>query len=229
MENKKSGILYGIGMGPGDPELITYKAVKRIEACPVIAVPCKNKADSVAYKIACGAVKNLQEKEIAELDMPMTKDPEIIDKKHKECAKKVMEYLKSGRDVAFLTLGDPTIYSTHLYINRLVEEEGFATSLISGVPSFCAVAARLNRGLVEKEEMLHLIPASYPLDEALQLPGTKVLMKAGKKIPQMKEALRKTQAAVSMIENCGMENEKIYEGIEEIPDNAGYFSLVIVK
>lgn len=224
-----NGILYGIGMGPGDPELITYKAVKRIGACDIIAVPCKDKKDSVAYKIAQDAVENLNEKEIVELDMPMTKDPEVIEGKHRECAGKVMEYLRAGKDVAFLTLGDPTIYSTHLYINRMVEEAGFETKLISGVPSFCAVAARLNQGLVEKEEMLHLIPASYPVADALKLSGTKVLMKAGKKIPQIKEELKKADCSVVMIENCGMENEKIFRGVEEIPDDAGYFSLMIVK
>lgn len=224
-----NGILYGIGMGPGDPELITYKAVKRIEACDIIAVPCKDKKDSVAYKIAQDAVENLNEKEIVELDMPMTKDPEVIERKHRECAAQVMEYLRAGKDVAFLTLGDPTIYSTHLYINRMVEEAGFEAKLISGVPSFCAVAARLNQGLVEKEEMLHLIPASYPVADALKLSGTKVLMKAGKKIPQIKEELRKADNSVVMIENCGMENEKIFRGVEEIPDDAGYFSLMIVK
>lgn len=225
----RNGILYGIGMGPGDAELITYKAVKYIKACDIIAIPCKDKNDSVAYRIAQEVIDDLDDREIVELDMPMTKDPKVIEEKHNACAIQVMEYLKAGKDVAFLTLGDPTIYSTHLYINHLVEAAGFEARLISGVPSFCAVAARLNRGLVEKEEMLHLIPASYPVEEALKLSGTKVLMKAGKKIPQIKEVLRKMDLDVVMIENCGMENEKIYESVEEIPDDAGYFSLMIVK
>lgn len=100
---------------------------------------------------------------------------------------------------------------------------------MSGITSFCAVAARLNMGLVEKAEPLHVIPASYQIEDALQLPGTKVLMKAGKKMARVKEELRNRNESAVMIENCGMENEKIYRSVEEIPEDAGYYSLIIVK
>lgn len=225
----KYGTLYGIGMGPGDPELITLKAIKTIEKCPVVAVPCKDKVDSVAYEIATKVIENLKEKEILELDMPMTKNQEVIDKKHKECAEKVIACLKEGKDVAFLTLGDPCVYSTHLYINKLVEAEGLETKIISGVTSFCAASALLNTGLVEKDEMLHIVPASYPVEEALQFSGTKVLMKAGRKLSKIKEQLQQLECDVVLVENCGLEHEKIYRGVENMPEKAGYFSLMIVK
>lgn len=84
-------------------------------------------------------------------------------------------------------------------------------------------------GLVEKAEPLHVIPASYQISDALKLSGTKVLMKAGKKMKDVKEELRASGAKAVMIENCGMPGEKIYRGVEEIPDTAGYYSLIIVK
>ncbi len=74
-----------------------------------------------------------------------------------------------------------------------------------------------------------MIPASYQIEDALKLPGTKVLMKAGRKIGQVKELLKKAGMQAMMIENCGMENEKIYQTVDEIPENAGYYSLIIVK
>lgn len=225
----KNGILYGVGMGPGDPELVTLKALRIIKECPVIAVPCKDKKDSAAYQIVSQVMNGLDEKVILELDMPMTKNQEIIDKKHRECANKVIEYLKNGKSVAFLTLGDPTVYSTHLYINRLVEKEGIETKIISGVTSFCAASAALNTGLVEQGEMLHIVPASYPVDEALEFSGTKVLMKAGRNLPKIKEQLRQMDCEAVLVENCGMENEKIYHCLEKIPESTGYFSLMIVK
>jgi len=84
-------------------------------------------------------------------------------------------------------------------------------------------------GLVEKAEPLHVIPASYPVEEALRLSGTKVLMKAGKKMGRVKEELLKLDAEVTMIENCGMEGEACYRSAREIPEEAGYYSLIIVK
>ena len=142
---------------------------------------------------------------------------------------RVEKYLKEGKNVAFLTLGDPTVYSTYLYIHKRIQDRGYEVEIVSGITSFCAVAARLNIGLVEKAEPLHVIPASYQIEDALKLPGTKVLMKAGKKMAMVKEELQKRNERAVMIENCGMENEKIYRSVEEIPEDAGYYSLIIAK
>ena len=225
-----AGKLYGIGVGPGDPELLTLKAVRIIRKSGVVAVPGTVKEESVAYKIVRQAVPELEEKETIAVPMPMTKDKALLEESHEKGAKMVAEILDSGRDVAFLTLGDPTVYATYLYIHKRVEKAGYDTEIISGITSFCAVAARLNIGLVEKAEPLHVIPASYQIEDALKLPGTKVLMKAGKKMKDVKETLKSmTDCQVMMIENCGMENEKIYRSAEEINENAGYYSLIIVK
>lgn len=225
-----TGTLYGVGVGPGDPELLTLKAVRLVRENPVIAVPGTKKDDSVAYKIVRQAVPELEEKEVLAIPMPMIKDKELLAASHDAGAAMVISYLKQGQNVVFLTLGDPTVYATYMYIHQRVEAAGYDTQIVSGIPSFCAVAARLNRSLVETSQMLHVVPSSYQIDEALKMPGTKVLMKAGKQMKHVKEKLMATeQIQVAMIENCGMENEKIYESAEAIDENAGYYSLIIVK
>lgn len=224
-----TGKLYGIGVGPGDPELLTLKAVRLIKECDVIAVPGKQKEETVAYKIVKQAVPEIAEKECLEVDMPMTKDKEKLAQSHKAAFEKVSQVLDAGKNIAFLTLGDPCVYSTYIYIHQRIQQAGYETEIVSGIPSFCAVSARLNQGLVERSEMLHVIPSSYGIEEGMKLSGTRVLMKAGKKMGQVKEELKKMNVQASMIENCGMENEKIYHSMEEIPEEAGYYSLIIVK
>lgn len=223
------GKLYGIGVGPGDPELLTLKALRIVKESPVIAVPGEAAQESVAYKIVKGAYPKLDEKELVAVSMPMTKDKKLLEESHEKAAEQIAGYLKAGKQVAFLTLGDPTVYATYLYVHKRIQAMGYPLEIVSGIPSFCAVAARLNMGLVEKAEPLHVIPASYEIEEALTLSGTKVLMKAGKKMGKVKEILKARGDACQMIENCGMENEKIYGSVEEIPDQAGYYSLIIVK
>ena len=224
-----TGKLYGVGVGPGDPELLTLKALRLIKEAPVIAVPGTVPENTVAYKIVVQAYPALAEKELLPIDMPMTKDHAKLRESHERGAKAVAAVLDQGKDVVFLTLGDTTVYSTYLYVHHRVEEMGYATEIVSGITSFCAVAARLNIGLVEKHEELHVIPASYQIEEALQLPGTKVLMKAGKKMAEVKATIKRLGASAVMIENCGMPNEKIYRSVDEIPEDAGYYSLIFIK
>ena len=220
---------YGVGVGPGDPELLTLKAVRIIEECDVLAVPGRTKEDSVAYGIALAAVPGIAQKETICIHMPMTKDEIKLKESHENGAAQIIRLLEQGRSVAFLTLGDPTIYSTYLYLQKLVQEAGFETEIISGIASFLAAGAALNTGLVEKEQQLHVIPSSYEIEDALDLPGTKVLMKAGKKMPLVKEAVAHMDADIYMVENCGMTGERICRGADEIPEDAGYYSLIIVK
>lgn len=220
---------YGVGVGPGDPELLTLKAVRIIETCEVLAVPGKTKETSVAYDIALAAIPAISQKETICIHMPMTKDEKKLRESHANGAAQIIRLLAEGRSVAFLTLGDPTVYSTYLYLQKLVQEAGYETAIINGVASFLAAGAVLNTGLVKKDQQLHVIPSSYEIEDALKLPGTKVLMKAGKKMPLVKEAVARMEADVYMVENCGMEGERICQGADEIPEDAGYYSLVIVK
>lgn len=224
-----AGILYGIGIGPGDPELLTLKAVRLIRECGCIAVPGREWERSTAYRIARQAVPEIEGKEIIGIHMPMTKDPEELDRSFAAGAAAVEERLEEGYDVAFLTLGDVSIYSTYLYLHRLVAAHGYGTAMVSGIPSFCAAAARLNMGLAENSDELHILPATYRIEEGLKLPGTKVLMKAGKQMGQVKKLLAASELSVFMVENCGMEQERIVRRAEEIPEDAGYYSLIIAK
>ena len=223
------GKLYGVGVGPGDPELLTIKAVRIIKEADVLAVPGEQKEGSVAYRIAKQAINEIDKKEIISISMPMTKDEKRLEESHKKGAEEIINYLENGKTVAFLTLGDPTIYSTYIYLHKRIKESGYETEIISGIPSFCAVAAKLNQGLVEKNEQLHVIPSSYDIEDTIALSGTKVLMKSGKKISTVIEYLKTKDCQVSMVENCGMEDEKIYRSLDEIKDDAGYYSLIIVK
>ena len=148
-----AGILYGVGVGPGDPELMTLKAVRLIRENEVIAVPGKVPQETTAYKIAVQAAPELEQKELLPIYMPMVMDKKEQKKNHREGASNIEAVLDEGKNVVFLTLGDPTIYSTFSYIQHLVEADGYAFELVSGIPSFCAAAA--------------LLPANAPVLQAI--------------------------------------------------------------
>ncbi len=224
--------LYGLGVGPGDPELMTLKAVRLIEECDIVALPASGKAVNAAYTIAKGAVPDLDKKEIVEVAMPMTRDKELLEKSHEAAAEKICGYLKAGKNVAFLTLGDPSIYSTYSYVHDRILAKGYEAQMVPGIPSFCAVSARLNEGLTDAADALHIVPASYEgLEESMEMKGTKVLMKSGKSIGKIKEMIQENPKrwSAKMVERCGMEGERVFFSAEEIDPEASYFSIIVVK
>ena len=224
-----SGCLYSIGVGPGDPELMTLKAVHTISKCPVLVLPAESRQKCVAYQIARQILPEIDEKEAVCLVLPRTKNKEKLERNHEEGAVKVGQILEEGRDAAFLTIGDPTVYATSMYIHQRVAQMGYQTQIISGVPSFCAAAAKLGVSLGEKQEQIHIIPASYDIEMAMQLSGTKILMKAGKKMPFVKQCVKKHQGWAAMVENCGMPDEHVWINPDNMPDQPGYYTLVIAK
>lgn len=223
------GIIYGVGVGPGDPELMTLKAVRLIRENEVIAVPGQIPEETVAYKIAAQAVPEISGKELLPVYMPMVKDRERIREEHRKGAAQIRQYLDQGKNVVFLTLGDPTVYCTFSYLQHILEEEGYQVVLVSGIPSFCAAAARLNLPLAEWDEPLHIVPAVHKTQESLHYEGNYVLMKSASHMKEVKDLLRKKDLEVNCVENCSMDTEKVYRSLEEIPDDAGYFSLIIAK
>lgn len=223
------GILWGIGVGPGDPELLTLKAVRKIKECDVLMVPGEDYRSSIAYQIAQRAIPEVEKKPCVGVELPMTRDKERLAQAHETAAKQVMDLLAQGKQVGFLNLGDVTLYATYLYIHRLVQQAGYEARLINGIPSFCATAATLNVGLAENSEQLHVLSQPGQIEEGLKLPGTKVIMKMGKNLDRVKEIIAQSGMEAMMVENCGLPGEKICRSVDEIHDGAGYYSLVIVK
>ena len=223
------GIAYGVGVGPGDPKLMTLRAIELIRENDVIAVPGKEPKESVAYKIAAAVVPEIADKELVPVYMPMIKDRALIDEEHKKGAALLKKYLDQGKNVVYITLGDPTIYCTFSYLQHYLEADGYPVELVPGISSITAAAARLNLPLTEWDEPLHVLPAVHKMDAAMDLPGTYVLMKSASHMKDVKETLRKSGKDVQAVIDCGMPTEQVYRSLEEIPDDAGYFTLVIAK
>ena len=126
------GLAYGVGVGPGDPEYMTLKAVRLIRENQVIALPGLTPRETTAYQIAVQAVPELEQKELVPVHMPMVKDRKLIDAEHRKGAKLLESYLDQGKNVVFLTLGDPSIYCTFSYLQHYLEADGYQVELVSG-------------------------------------------------------------------------------------------------
>ncbi len=224
------GTLYGVGVGPGDPELMTAKAIRLLRECDVVAAPLSTGGRQTALDIAAPYIE--ADKPVRLFDMPMTHDKAARKASHDAAADAVCALLDEGKTVVFLTLGDPTVYSTYWYVHKRVAARGYAAELVPGVPSFCAAAAAMGRALCEDGEMLHIIPATHGRAEAgLALPGSKVLMKTGRSVLEVRELLRQRGelANAALIERVGMEGQRLVEDLDEITEPSGYFSIILVK
>ena len=222
-------MIYCVGVGPGDPELLTLKAIRLIREADVIAVPGKDPGKSVAYRIAAGVVADIADKELLGIDMPMTRDKDVLSKAHREGAETLEKLADQGKAVVFLTLGDPTVYCTFSYLQHILEADGYETELVPGVTSMTAAAARLGISLTEWDEPLHVLPATHKAEEIRDLDGTIVLMKSASRMKDVKDLLKESGRDVQAVIDCGMEGEIVCRSLEEIPDDAGYFSLVVAK
>ena len=223
------GTVYGVGVGPGDPELMTLKAIRLIRENRYIALPAEKPRESLAYRIAVQAVPELADKELVAVHMPMIRDKAKLREAHEKGARQLMDLADQGENVVFLTLGDPTVYCTFSYLQHILEEEGYPVVLVSGITSFCAAAARLGLSLGEWDEPIHVLPAAHKTGDRLDLEGTYVLMKSASHMREVKEMLGKSGRRVQAVIDCGMDSEKVCRSLEEIPDDAGYFSLIIAK
>ena len=223
------GMAYGIGVGPGDPELITMKAARLIREADVIAVPGEKPGDSVAYRTALKVVGEMSGKETVALGAPMSMDKDSLSEAHRRSADIIEGYLDKGLNVAFLTLGDPAVYSTFMYIRDILDTDGYETGIVSGVTSFCAAAARLGISLASWDEEIRILPALHCADDLPNIKGSVILMKPGRRYAEIRDHLKECGFEAAMIENCGMEGEKVFERLCDFPEEAGYFSLIIAK
>lgn len=223
------GRLYGVGVGPGDPELLTLKGARLLQSCAVVAVPDKGTGEKTALNIVRAHVEG---KEIICCPAPMVRDAQVLERAYTESADQVCACLDAGKDVVFITLGDPTVYSTYIYTHKKVLERGYEAELVPGVPSFCAVAARLGVALCEGSERLLVVPASHDAaDDCMDFRANKVFMKAGRAIGELRDQLgdKGLLDKASMVANCGMEGEQVYQRFGDMEDGTGYFSVVLVK
>lgn len=233
-----TGTLTGVGVGPGDPGLLTLAAVKAIRESDCLLLPNEEKENCYAYRIVREAIPQIEEKEIITLYFPMTKDAARLGQAQEQCFETVKALLEQGKKAVFLTIGDPTIYSTYQYLYKRAKEAGIQAAVISGVPSFCAAAARLGISLADMGEEIHIIPASYEAEKTLGYTGTRIYMKSGKKLRELLRLLHKEEKElqrqgkrweVYAVADCGLENERVYRGLAQIPEDLGYLTVVIVK
>jgi len=235
---KKIGKLYGVGVGPGDPELLTLKAVRVLREADVIAIPkSKEESDSIALSIVKGAV-DLVNKETLDLMFPMTKDKEVLRKARVEAVSVLCERLKAGKDVACITIGDPMFYSTFSYLIPLVRERlsKVKIEIVPGISSVMASAAVTVTPLTEADdERIAVIPATYEsekLKDILRDFDTVVLMKVNRvfdRILGLLEELGLKESSV-FIERCGGENQRVVRDLDSLKgEKLDYLSMVIVK
>lgn len=227
------GTLYGVSVGPGDPELLTFKAMRIIRRCPVIAAPQTKSGEMLALEIARQAV-DLSRKVIVPLHFTMSRQESERRKAHEAAAETLRGYLDAGQDVAMLNLGDVSVYATFGYLQAILEEQGYRTAMVAGVPSFCAVAARLNRPLTGgMDTPLTIAPGSIELEEILATPGSKVLMKSGRQLPRVLDALEQADLLdkSALVCNCGLPEEQVWDNLTETrpEENAGYFATILVN
>lgn len=228
------GTFYGIGVGPGDPELLTVKAINALKKIDVLIAPkTEKKSDSVALSIAQPYLKS--NVEIIYQTFPMVKDFAEETETFEANKEEILNELRGGKNVGFATLGDPMFFSTYIYIFRLLKPAGVKIITIPGVPAFLAIAAQIGRPLAYGNDILTIIPATAELDAIknfLDKADSTVLMKVYKNFPEVVDALK----AHSMIDEailvsrCGLDDEKIITDVAAHKDeHLNYLSTILTR
>lgn len=214
--------LYGIGVGPGDKELLTLKAVKVLGECDVIVAPsAKHKGESIALDIAREFIKDNAKIIIKHFPMGGQEQEEKIE----EAFKVIEEELLKGKKVAFLTIGDPFVYSTYIYLLKYIEEKGYETETIPGITSFCASASLAGEPLVIGDEPLLIIPGSRIHD--IRDEKYVVVMKVYRNEERIIHELEKKGFNYVYVKKAGREGQMVSRDKEEILKNSEYMSLII--
>ncbi len=229
-----NGTFYGIGVGPGDPELLTVKAIDALKKIDVLIAPkTEKKSDSVALSIAQPYLK--PSVEIIFQTFPMIKDFAAEKKIFAANKEEILNLLRGGKNVGFATLGDPMFYSTYIYIFRLLEPCGVKIVTIPGVPAFLAIAAQIGRPLAYGNDILTIIPATAEPDAIknfLDKADATVLMKVYKNFPEVVDALKNfglIDEAI-LVSRCGLDDEKIISDVAAHKDEPlNYLSTILTR
>ena len=229
-----AGKLFGIGVVPGDPELLTVKAINAIKQLDVIIAPKTEKKDgSVALNIASQYIK--PETEIVYQVFPMTVGFAEDDTAWQSNKQEILELLQAGKNVGFLTLGDPMFYSTYIYVFRLLQHEAVEIETIPGIPAFCAIGSATNTPIVEGDSILSIIPANMPEDRvrsALKTCDNAVLMKVYKNSDAVIDMLAEEGLAKQAVlaSRCGLDDEVIIRDISgEKGRKLNYLSTILTR
>ncbi len=234
----KVGTLYGIGIGPGDPDLMTFKGVKILGDCSHVFVPkARQDAESLALNIASKHVH--PEATIHEILFPMTTDKDELAERWEESARQIAEVLETGADACFLTLGDAFLYSTYIYMLRALRRRLPDADVVTipGVTAFSAAAAVSEFPVGEAKEPVTIVPTADDLDEvkrAIRSGGTVVLMKIGKRLDRILDVLENEGAIARsvFVSHVGLVNQKIVKDLNMLrhgESDRGYLSVILVR
>jgi precorrin-2/cobalt-factor-2 C20-methyltransferase len=233
----KLGKLYGIGVGPGDPELMTLKGARLLRQCRMFFVPkSREERDSAALKIAAPLLG--RDSQIVELSFPMITDPQALSDHWEAAAQRIADFLLDGQDCCFLTLGDPLLYSTYIYLLRRLRLKipELEVLTIPGVTAFSAAAALTEFPVGEAKTPVTIIPTADDLamvEEALKKDGTVVLMKIGKRLAKILDILERLELMdqAVFVARAGQDGQRIETDLRRLKKEdpeAGYLSIILV-
>jgi len=231
-----NGKIYGIGVGPGDPELLTLKAYRILKDVDILCVP-KSRAekDSLALSIVTGTLN--KKFEVLELLFPMTHDKQVLKDHWDAAADSMVQKAREGKTLAFITIGDPMFYSTYAYVLERVKRNHSDIQLetIPGITAFAACSSFINEPLTEGDERLAVIPAAYGLSsirEALETYDNVVLMKVNRIYDEVAELLKDMDLLdkAVYISRCGYEDQFYSTDIDGlIGSEKDYMSVMFVR
>lgn len=232
--DEMAGRLYGVGVGPGDPELVTPMAAKVLREVDVVFAP---KSKGVEKSRALLAVDHLLKgKIIVELEFPMTRDEEALKNAWRDAVERIYAELKKGKDAAFPTIGDPFFYSTFIHIAKGMREAhpGVEVEAIPGVTSLSACAADLGMPLADEGERVAIIPANYGVGDIAELRrafDVIVLMKVSRHYDEIVKRLEEAEIAdkAVLLERCGGGRASTYALRERVGKEVDYFSMILVR
>lgn len=224
------GTLYGIGVGPGDPELLTLKAVRLVQAAPVVAYPAAEQRRSIARGIVSAY---LSEDQIElPLRFPVSESALPAQRFYDETAELLGEHLAAGRDVAVLCEGDPMLYGTFMYFHARLAHR-FRTEVVPGISSVTASASMLGLPLAYRNDVLSVIPAGLsPEDLRARLKGcdAALIIKLGRHFEKVRAVLHELDLAHRSyyIERATMASQRTAPLDDVDPGSVPYVSMIVV-
>lgn len=224
-----TGTLYGIGVGPGDPELMTLKADRLIRSVPVIAYPAPDSGESFARSIAASVIRANQ----IEIPMivPMRVDRFPAQDVYADAAEEIANHLEDGRDVAVLCEGDPFFYGSFMYLFARLAER-FPVEVVPGVSSLGACSAQIPRPLTARNDVLTVIPGPLPDEEIkahIARSEAAAIMKVGRHFPRLRSLLEQLDLIdhARYVERASLPGSQAL-ALAEAPETAPYFSMILI-